>query len=69
MDTYLIRIPNKFTEILWYVFYTKHFTELIQTRTESLRNKQVFIEQFNLKGAIFYYSIYLDINYKPTFSL
>ena len=53
MDTYLIRIHNKCTETLWYVFYTEHFTELIQTRTEPLRNKQVFIDQFNLKGAIF----------------
>ena len=31
----------------------EHFTELIQTRTEPLRNKQIFIEQFILKGAIF----------------
>ena len=53
MDTYLIRMHNKSTEILWYVIYTEHFTELIQTRTEPLRNKQVFIEQFNLEGAIF----------------
>ena len=53
MDTYLIRIHNKCTEILWYVFYTEHFTELIQARTEPLRNKRVFKEQFNLKGAIF----------------
>ena len=53
MDTYLIRIHNKCIEKLWYVYYTEHFTELIQTRTEPLRNKQVFIEQFSLKGAIF----------------
>ena len=53
MDTYPIRIHNKCTETLWYVFYTEHFTELIQTRTEPLRNKQVFIEKFNPKGAIF----------------
>ena len=30
----------------------EHFTELIQIRTEPLRNKQVFIEQFHLKGAL-----------------
>ena len=58
MDTCDIRIHNKCTEVKWYVFYTEHFTELIQTRTEPLRNEQVFIEQFNLKGAIFIF-IYL----------
>ena len=31
----------------------EHFTKLIQTRTEPLRNKKVFIEHFNIKGAIF----------------
>ena len=58
MDTFLIRIRNKCTEILWYVFYTEQFTELIETRTEPVRNKQVFIEQFNITGAVFK-SIYL----------
>ena len=52
-DTYLLRIHNKCTEIQWYVFYTEHSTELIHTRTEPLRNKQVFTEQLILKGAIF----------------
>ena len=47
-----MRIHNKY-EIMWYVFCTEHFTELIQTGTEQLRNKQVFIEQFNLKSTIF----------------
>ena len=42
MDTYLLRIHIKCTEI-----------KLIQTRTEPLRNKQVFTEQLILKGAIF----------------
>ena len=53
MDTYLIRIPNKCTETQWYVFYTEHFIKLIQTGTEPLRNKQVFMEQINLKDAVF----------------
>ena len=53
MDTYLLRIHIKSTEIKLYVFYTEHSTELIQTRTEPLRNKQVFTEQLILKGAIF----------------
>ena len=53
MDTYLIRMHNKSTEILWYVIYKEHFTELIRTKAEPLRNKQVFIEQFYLEGAIF----------------
>ena len=48
-----MRIHNKCTEILWYVFYTEHFSELFQTRTEPLRNKQVFKEQFNLEDAVF----------------
>ena len=52
-DTHLLRIHNKFTEIKWYVFYTEHSTELIQTRTEPLRSKQVFTEQLILKGDIF----------------
>ena len=53
MDTYSIRIHNKCTELLWYVVYTEHFTEMIQTGTEPLRNKRVFIEQINRKGAVF----------------
>ena len=50
---YLLRIHTKSTEKYWYVFYTEHSTELIQTRMELLRNKQVFTEQLILKGAIF----------------
>ena len=38
------------------------FTKLIQTRTEPLRNKQIFIEHFNFKIAIFLW-IYL-FNYE-----
>ena len=33
--------------------YMEHSTELIQTRMEPLRNKQVFTEQLILKGTIF----------------
>ena len=53
-DAYLIRIQNKCTEILWYVFYTEHFVELIQTGTEPLRNNQVFIGQLSLKVLFLY---------------
>ena len=38
---------------MWYVFYTEHFTKLIQTGTEALRSKQVFLGHFKLKGAVF----------------
>ena len=61
-DTYLTRIHNKCTEIEWYVFYTEHFTELIQTATELFRNKQVFIEQLSLKVLFLYYCMFLVIN-------
>ena len=44
----------------WYVFDTEHSTELIQTRTEPLRNKLVFTEQLIPIGAIFIL-IYLSI--------
>ena len=37
----------------WDGTVTEHSTELIQTGTEPLRNKQVFTEQLILKGAIF----------------
>ena len=50
MDTYLIRIHNKCRNFVVRILYG---TKLNRTRTEPLRNKQVFIEQFNLKGAIF----------------
>ena len=44
-------------------------TKLIRTRLEPLRNKQVFIEHFSLKVIFLYYPIYLDFNYKSTFSV
>ena len=37
----------------WYVSYTDHFTQPIQTRTEPLGNQRVFTEYFNLNGAVF----------------
>ena len=52
-DMYLRPIHNKDTETLWYVFYTEHFIELFQTRTEPFRTKQVFIDHFNRKRANF----------------
>ena len=39
--------------IYWYASYTEHITKLIQTKTEPLRNKQLFIKCFYLEGAIF----------------
>ena len=47
----------------------EHFTELTQTRLEPLRNKQVFIEHFNLKGAFFVLIYFLVIKHKTTFSV
>ena len=31
----------------------EHFSELIQARTEPLGNKQIILEHFNLRGAVF----------------
>ena len=39
---------------------TDQRTELIQTRTELMRNEQVFTEYFNLKGSDLFYFTYIQ---------
>ena len=45
--------------------YTDHHTNLVQTKTDPLRNKQISTECFNLKGAIFKL-VYLHYGMKQT---
>ena len=52
-----------------YIYTGKYFygSKLIQTRTEPLRNKQVFIEYFYLESAIFILIFVKIINKNPPF--